>query len=45
MLQAGRGFLISSVRFTSLMSRMLSLSREYRVELDPCFASVRKRKL
>lgn len=31
---------MSRVRFTSLMGRMLSLSKEYSVELDPSFVSV-----
>lgn len=38
--QEGNSLQMSRVRFTSLMGKMLSLSKKYCVELDPSFVSV-----
>lgn len=36
----GKSLQLKRVRFTSLMGRMLALSKEYSVELDPSFVSI-----
>ncbi|OEH74834.1 hypothetical protein cyc_06767 [Cyclospora cayetanensis] len=38
--EEGKSMQMSHVRFTSLMSRMLALSKKYSVELDPSFVSI-----